>query len=944
MRKSIQSLMILLFTGTAAMAQTFHRIAPDGPATTIDYLAEFQKNKFFQGVPPFATLSSSSVTIVNSGADWLLTQQFASGTFPWTVGQSTYEEDTQGGIARGMLSSYRATNNANHLNSAVQTADFLLAGYPQLFPDGDPNIAAHDPLFLEELANVTGNVQYADFVQTHFWDKLAAGVYGANNNLDAAGFADTIVGFDEYQPWVALRPWFVAQLAVAAHQAGEIPAREAFMAGMREKMEAATGSDYDGDLTGLSGAIWASALTGINLDPTAGKWASSNSTADLVTALVSYQRNGGDWPYDTSPRAAGFVGDVSVTTWSVLALDAWDSLTYASRIADGIGFIAAQQQPNGQILTNPGLQPTSNTGVEVHAEALIAMAYAGGSSNSANVNLARNQPTTASSSDGSYPPGNAGDGDMNSYWRSGSVSSNPPSWLRVDLGQEKTVGRAIVRWKSSYYAHNYELQVSNDDANWSTVYSTTEGAGGSQEFLFVQTGARYARLYMTLNHESNYRISELEIYSGTPGNVPAAPGNLAATAIGSFSIDLSWSDNASDEEGFKIERKIGDGVYSQIATTAPNVMAFSDGGLNAGTTYTYRVRAYNFLGHSNYSNETAATTVNAPPDVPGTLAATAASSTGINLSWTDAATNEDGFKIERKISGGSFSEITAVAANATTYSDNGLSVSTAYSYRVRAYNSAGDSDYSNEASATTFGSGGNPNTNLARNKPATASSTYSSYSPSRAFDGSLSSYWRSGSLSNGNQIAWLRVDLGAAQTVGRAIVRWKDNYHAKSYQLQVSADDVNWSTVYSTTAGAAGSQEFTFAPASTRYVRLYMTVKNKGNYRITELELYSSAGALVKSFAEAGESAAPETMILERAYPNPFNPATTISFALPQAAHVTLKIFDLRGHEVATLLNEQRQPGWHQIMWNAPASASGVYFAVLQAGAARQVQRLLLMK
>ncbi len=89
------------------------------------------------------------------------------------------------------------------------------------------------------------------------------------------------------------------------------------------------------------------------------------------------------------------------------------------------------------------------------------------------------------------------------------------------------------------------------------------------------------------------------------------------------------------------------------------------------------------------------------PAAPSGLTAIAVSSSQIDLSWTDVS-NEDGYKIERKTGvNGTYSEITTVSANTTTYSDTGLSASTTYYYRVKAYNLAGDSEYSNEASATT---------------------------------------------------------------------------------------------------------------------------------------------------------------------------------------------------------------------------------------------------
>jgi len=92
----------------------------------------------------------------------------------------------------------------------------------------------------------------------------------------------------------------------------------------------------------------------------------------------------------------------------------------------------------------------------------------------------------------------------------------------------------------------------------------------------------------------------------------------------------------------------------------------------------------------------------APPAAPSDLTATAIGPNRIALGWTDNSGNEDGFKIERKEGDtGSWQEIVQVGANSTTYLDTGLQPDTTYYYRVRAFNATGDSDYSNEASATT---------------------------------------------------------------------------------------------------------------------------------------------------------------------------------------------------------------------------------------------------
>src|SRR5207253_1469501 len=88
------------------------------------------------------------------------------------------------------------------------------------------------------------------------------------------------------------------------------------------------------------------------------------------------------------------------------------------------------------------------------------------------------------------------------------------------------------------------------------------------------------------------------------------------------------------------------------------------------------------------------------PAAPTNLITTAGSPTQVNLSWTVNSTNQTGFKIERSGDGTTFAQIATVGANVSTYTDSGLTASSTYFYRVRAYNSAGNSAYSNTASVT----------------------------------------------------------------------------------------------------------------------------------------------------------------------------------------------------------------------------------------------------
>ena len=79
-------------------------------------------------------------------------------------------------------------------------------------------------------------------------------------------------------------------------------------------------------------------------------------------------------------------------------------------------------------------------------------------------------------------------------------------------------------------------------------------------------------------------------------------------------------------------------------------------------------------------------------------------------------------------------------------------------------------------------------------------------------------------------------------------------------------------------------------------------------------------------------------------YPNPFNPATTISYTLPEAAFVSMKVYSLLGEEVATLVNANQPAGTHQVHFDAAGLPSGVYFYRLSAGSFSATRKLMLVR
>jgi hypothetical protein len=83
---------------------------------------------------------------------------------------------------------------------------------------------------------------------------------------------------------------------------------------------------------------------------------------------------------------------------------------------------------------------------------------------------------------------------------------------------------------------------------------------------------------------------------------------------------------------------------------------------------------------------------------------------------------------------------------------------------------------------------------------------------------------------------------------------------------------------------------------------------------------------------------------LQQNYPNPFNPNTTINYKLPISGQVTLKVYNILGDEIATLVNEEKPAGSYDVIFNSAKIASGTYFYRLQAGSFLETKKMILMK
>ncbi|MGA8849622.1 MAG: fibronectin type III domain-containing protein [Dehalococcoidia bacterium] len=279
-----------------------------------------------------------------------------------------------------------------------------------------------------------------------------------------------------------------------------------------------------------------------------------------------------------------------------------------------------------------------------------------------------------------------------------NLVATPISSSRIDL-----------TWQdNSNNETGFELERKTGSASYSQI-DTVSANVTSYSDTYLSAGTTYyyrVRAYSDIGN-SDYS-NEASATTLTPPPPPTAP-TLKSPVIGSTVLILTP----------RLEWNASSGVtdYSlQVATTFSfTTLLVNETGianlyydiapatLNWNTTYYWRVNASNSYGTSSWSRYGYfKTAVGPPPNAPSNLVATPISSSRIDLTWQDNSSDETGFAIERKTGSGFYSQIATVGANVASYSNTFLIASTTYYYRVRAYNAAGNSAYSNEASATTL--------------------------------------------------------------------------------------------------------------------------------------------------------------------------------------------------------------------------------------------------
>jgi lysophospholipase L1-like esterase len=271
---------------------------------------------------------------------------------------------------------------------------------------------------------------------------------------------------------------------------------------------------------------------------------------------------------------------------------------------------------------------------------------------------------------------------------------NAPGNLRVTAVSSSQISLA---WNDVVGETGFRIErAPGGTTDWTAV-----GVAARDNWAFTDTGlvgsTSYSYRVIATSRNGDSALSNVITATTAAPPAPAAPAGLTAVAVSSSQIDVSWQDVAA-ESGYTVQRS-PDGVsgWVQVGTTGQDVVAFSDTGLAASTTYFYRVYATNAGGDSPPSNVVSATTPAPPPPVdteppsaPSKLKATSAKRK-INLAWkgsTDSGSGVAGYRVYR--SGGSGGPFTLVTTTTSTSASVEAPSGAVFWYHVTAYDVAGN--------------------------------------------------------------------------------------------------------------------------------------------------------------------------------------------------------------------------------------------------------------
>lgn len=276
----------------------------------------------------------------------------------------------------------------------------------------------------------------------------------------------------------------------------------------------------------------------------------------------------------------------------------------------------------------------------------------------------------------------------------------PPVAAPSEVHAAPDSSRILITWKdNSANEDGFHIeQALGASGPWTQLASASANATST----FANPGPEYPACY------------RVTAFNAVGTSIPAAiactvlpqyPGLLSAKPLDQQSLTVKWADNSAFEDGYEVFRLDATGIWAMIATVPANTTTYRDANVTLDAVYKYRVRATKDGGYSEISNEVNGIIPTTVPADPTNLVTYLTGnpfdgSAYFAIGWTDASTNEEGFRVEFSYDGVTDWRLAfTVEANVTGYEESGFYAPGPYCYRVFAFNALGDSQPTNVSCA-----------------------------------------------------------------------------------------------------------------------------------------------------------------------------------------------------------------------------------------------------
>ena len=506
--------------------------------------------------------------------------------------------------------------------------------------------------------------------------------------------------------------------------------------------------------------------------------------------------------------------------------------------------------------------------------------------------------------------GGAGDWSATSSFTTLTSVPDPPAALTLLSPADAATDVALavdLTWTADAAATTYDVQVATDAAFASLVSDQTGLAGSS----FALAGLSNATVYHWRARGVNAGGAGAWTARSftTEAAPPVLPGSVTLTAPASGATDvgtaptLTWS-SASDATAYDVQVAT-DAAFTALVLNESGLTATESSvtGLVYATVHYWRVRGTNADGAGPWTSASF-TTENEPIVTPGnvTLTSPAAGATDVDtattLMWT-AASDAASYTVQVSANSDySSAVVDQTGVTATELAVSGLAESTLYYWRVRGANA-------NATGAWTEG-------------------TFTTRPPALQAPG----------------VTTLAEPLdGAVDVAATVTLSWTATADASAYEVEVSTDDAFVVIVQSTTTSGTAFEVGPLAGNTNHWWRVRAT-NAAGNGPWSTASFTTVSGVAT----EAVDAAIPGSLVLHAAYPNPFNPQTSIGFDVPASGHVRLSIWDVAGRHVATLVDATMPAGRYVERFQASHLKSGAYLVRLESAGQTKTSTLTLLK